>query len=545
MENSLNPAFVNVGFTFVGWNTATDGTGTTFADGASYSFANDLALYAQWALVPVVHTVTFYQNINSLDPVVAYDNGTILASLTQFGSLNPSFAKANSSFVDWNTAADGTGMTYANGASFSFSSDLAIYAQWQVIPSAVTSFSLNGGTGTVAPLSSQVGSSVSLPSGTGMSQSGYTFSGWNTNANGSGVAYLAGATYILSNSATLYAQWTPDVYVVSYSANGGTIAQSTIDFTYGSTPMILATPTLAGNQFDGWFTAATGGSLVGTSTAAFAPSASTVLYARWTPDVYVVSYSANGGTIAQSTIDFTYGSTPLILPTPTLAGNQFDGWFTAATGGSLVGTSTAAFVPSASTVLYARWTQTPTYTLSFSANGGSGSIAPIVGLVGSSVTIPGSAGMLRSGYTLARWNTLPKGKGTSFVPGQQLNLTGSAELFAQWSGRTPASLYGAVGVFPGRSSKLTPSLKAEVNRLASSIKARKYSVITLYGYTANTGLASLNISLSRGRAVRVETYLRHRLNSMRLKNVRIKASGEGAVSGERGSTFSRVEVFVN
>ena len=392
-------------------------------------------------------------------------------SLTSFANLSPTFTDAGYLFHDWNTAADGSGTTYADGATYDFLAPLALYATWALAPTSTTSFALNGGTGTIAPLSGAVGSSVVLPSSTGVTKSGYTFSGWNTNANGSGVTYSAGAAYVLSSSATLYAQWTPDVYVVSYSANGGTIAQSTIDFTYGSAPMILATPTLAGNQFDGWFTSTT--------------------------------------------------------------------------GGSLVGTSTAAFVPSASMVLYARWTQTPTYTLSFSANGGSGSIAPIVGVAGSSVTIPGSAGMLRSGYTLARWNTVPKGTGTSFVPGQQLNLTGSAELFAQWSGRAPASLYGAVGVFPSRSSKLTPSLKAEVNRLASRIKARKYSVITLYGYTANTGLASLNISLSRSRAIRVETYLRRRLNSMHLKNVRIKASGEGAVSGERGPTFSRVEVFVN
>jgi len=471
MENSLNPAFVNSGSTFVGWNTSPDGTGTPFADGAPYTFAIDLPLFAQWAVLPVVHTVTFYQNDNSLDHVVAFVNGTIPGSLTQFGSLNPTFVKADSSFVDWNTAANGTGMAYANGASFSFSFDLSVYAQWQAIPPAIASFAANGGTGTIASLSSQMGSSVTLPSGTGVSRPGYAFAGWNTSASGGGVSYLAGATFVLSSSSTLYAQWTPDVYVVNYSVNGGTIAQSTTDFIYGSAPLVLATPTLAGNQFDGWFSAAT--------------------------------------------------------------------------GGTLVGAGAAAFTPSASTTLYAQWTKVLTFTLSFSANGGSGSIASIVGVAGSSVSIPGAAGMLRSGYRLARWSTGPKGTGTSFLPGQQMNLTRSAKLFAQWSGHAPASLYGAVGVFSNRSSKLTPSLKAEVNRLASRIKAKKYSLITLYGYTANTGLATLNISLSRGRAIRVETYLRSRLNSMHLKHVRIKASGEGAVSGERGPNYSRVEVFVN
>ena len=36
------------GYTFAGWNTAANGTGTGYADGATYSFASDLELFAQW-----------------------------------------------------------------------------------------------------------------------------------------------------------------------------------------------------------------------------------------------------------------------------------------------------------------------------------------------------------------------------------------------------------------------------------------------------------------------------------------------------------------
>lgn len=41
-------AFTKTGHTFSGWNTAADGTGILYAGGASYSFAADLTLYAQW-----------------------------------------------------------------------------------------------------------------------------------------------------------------------------------------------------------------------------------------------------------------------------------------------------------------------------------------------------------------------------------------------------------------------------------------------------------------------------------------------------------------
>lgn len=41
-------AFTRSGFTFDGWATAADGTGTRFSDGAAYDFAADMTLYAQW-----------------------------------------------------------------------------------------------------------------------------------------------------------------------------------------------------------------------------------------------------------------------------------------------------------------------------------------------------------------------------------------------------------------------------------------------------------------------------------------------------------------
>ncbi len=37
------------GYTFIGWNTAADGSGTAYADGASYPFREDVTLFAQWA----------------------------------------------------------------------------------------------------------------------------------------------------------------------------------------------------------------------------------------------------------------------------------------------------------------------------------------------------------------------------------------------------------------------------------------------------------------------------------------------------------------
>ena len=52
-------------------------------------------------------------------------------------------------------------------------------------------------------------------------RTGYTFTGWNTAANGSGTAYAAGATFTMgAANVTLYAQWTINSYTVTYSGNG-------------------------------------------------------------------------------------------------------------------------------------------------------------------------------------------------------------------------------------------------------------------------------------------------------------------------------------
>ena len=53
-------------------------------------------------------------------------------------------------------------------------------------------------------------------------KTGYTFNGWNTAAGGTGTSYAAGATFTISADTTLYAQWTPTTYTVTYSGNGNT-----------------------------------------------------------------------------------------------------------------------------------------------------------------------------------------------------------------------------------------------------------------------------------------------------------------------------------
>jgi hypothetical protein len=242
-------------------------------------------------------------------------------------------------------------------------------------------------------------------------------------------------------------------------------------------------------------------------------------------------------------MSFTVGSGSLLLPTATSANSTFEGWFSASDGGSLIGVGGTAYTPTQSLVLFAHWNVTTLSEVTFNANGGSGSIAAITGSIGQSVVVPKQTGFLRAGFQMTRWNTSANGSGTSYSMGQSMVITKSTVLYAQWSGHTPAALFGAIGAFKRNSASLSAVLKSQISRLALTVRSRKYQTVTLYGYTATTGLSSLNISLSRARARNVATFLRHRLTVLKVKHVTIKSAGEGAITGESSAAFSRVEVF--
>jgi len=71
-----------------------------------------------------------------------------------------------------------------------------------LIPVTVT-FNANGGAGTAAVAQTvNSGSAIRLPSGDGLTRTGYTFGGWNTNAEGRGETYSAGSSYTVTAGVT-------------------------------------------------------------------------------------------------------------------------------------------------------------------------------------------------------------------------------------------------------------------------------------------------------------------------------------------------------
>jgi len=94
----------------------------------------------------------------------------------------------------------------------------AVDTPWAV-PAATSTFALGGASGTVpASVTTPVGSSITLPSSSGLSKTGSTFAGWLVN----GVLYPAGASYPVTASTTLAASWvTPTTVTKTVTINKG------------------------------------------------------------------------------------------------------------------------------------------------------------------------------------------------------------------------------------------------------------------------------------------------------------------------------------
>ena len=122
-DTALNAnTFTREGYSFTGWNTKADGTGTPYADKAIVSFDADTTLYAQWTVDPVITFVANDGEGTMGTQTVKPNKATVLTANT--------FTRADYDFTGWNTAADGTGKAYADKANITTNKNVTLYAQW-------------------------------------------------------------------------------------------------------------------------------------------------------------------------------------------------------------------------------------------------------------------------------------------------------------------------------------------------------------------------------------------------------------------------------
>ncbi len=247
---------------------------------------------------------------------------------------------------------------------------------------------------------------------------GYTFAGWTPTQ----------ITASMTGAQTVRANWTAKSYIITFNANGGS-GDTTVTKTYGSTLGTLPTPTRTGYAFDGWFTSASGGAQISSSTTV---TGAVTYYAHWTANSYTVTFNANGGS-GDTTVTKTYDSSLGTLPTPARTGYTFNGWFTSASGGTQISSSTMV---TGAVTYYAHWTAN-SYTVTFNANGGSGTTAQLSCTYGQNATLTAN-GFTRTGHAFVGWMTSANGTTVAYTDGQSvLNLTNQANatvnLYAKWT----------------------------------------------------------------------------------------------------------------
>lgn len=226
---------------------------------------------------------------------------------------------------------------------------IVIYVSKGKQPITVT-FNANGGT--VSP-SSKTGylsdTYGTLPTPT---KTGYTFVGWYSAGD---TAVTANTTITTPSNHTIYAAWKANDYGVSFDATGGTNPVS-ITVTYNDKYGALPSTSKSGYTFVGWYTAASGGTKI-TEDSTYTTAGNQTLYAQWKANDYTLTFNANGGSVSKSSATVACGSAYGTLPTPTRDYYTFNGWYTAASGGTKVSSSTTMGAGNAT--IYAQWTLKP------------------------------------------------------------------------------------------------------------------------------------------------------------------------------------------
>lgn len=314
------------GYTFAGWYTQSNGTGTKYDPGSNYAADQNggtVNLYAKWT--PWTYNIKYDQNVKSTSSSKTVTDMPAAQTKTQeidvtLSSMTP---KRNGYiFAGWSTSANGS-VEYKPGSRFTKDLDsngasITLYAVWTPWKHTIhynSNIPTNAPTGTTT-VSNMPGDQTKtfdeklMISSNKPTRKGYNFAGWNTKADGKGTAYAAGAIYKNDQNGgtvTLYAKWTAWKHTVTYDKNVPANSKKTdVKNMPGNQTKIYDqnltlqsnVPTRIGYTFAKWTT-----NKDGTGTA-YQPGSqysynrdsddgTVTLYAVWTPWKYKVQYDKN------------------------------------------------------------------------------------------------------------------------------------------------------------------------------------------------------------------------------------------------------------
>ena len=268
-----------------------------------------------------------------------------------------------------------------------------------------------------------IGGTASVPETP--TRDGYVFSKWTTDVAGEHEYDFATT---VSAPITLYAQWT-EAKTVTFDVQGGSeIAAQQVQT--GKSAVRPENPERVGYAFAGWYTSAdTSGSEYDFTAAV---NDDVTLYAKWTPNMYAVTFDSQGGSAVDAQ-QVAYGGYATQPATPTRDGYTFVGWTTDAAGTTPYGFGMPV---TGGITLYAKWDDAgATYhTVTIHLNDGddySSDLPQDMTLFvkeGEKLTIPDSAPS-RGGYRFAGLTSDEQRK-TDYDAGTA--VTADMTLYAKW-----------------------------------------------------------------------------------------------------------------
>lgn len=321
--------FTRDGYTFVRWDTAKDGSGTAYGEGkngvSQYTMkpaGNDL--YAIWKANPA--SIVYrngYPNTTGSTPDTTGSTGDTV-TVSQNGFDRPGYT-----FTGWSTSKRGDPSLNPGDKHTLEPGTTTVWAQWKANPAHLVYNSNIGSIGsetrTVDGVVDQTVKTIDNP----FDRPGYTFSGWNTQADGKGKAYDPGADYTLTandkstpkNTSVLYAQWTINKVTLKFDPNGGVGGYPSINTdAFGSVtiPKDAKEPkvTRPGFRFTGWSLKKTPDKdetllTPGKDTVSMPAEGEVAVYAQWEPAMTTLPFT--GGNAQIPTIWLWVGLAFLII----------------------------------------------------------------------------------------------------------------------------------------------------------------------------------------------------------------------------------------
>ena len=429
------------GYVFEGYYTGKSGAGTKYidADGkilaSNETFTTDITLYAYWT--PINYTIWYNANGgsgNMADTSATYDEEAYLRSNT--------FTNTGHKFMGWSSSRAGSVVYEDRGSVMNLTTVngqmVEIFAIWEPDIYTIDLNNCNADTAGTTVYYEKYGvgnykdsqCKMEISTITKPARTGYTFAGYYTGKEGTGMQYIDATGKITATNKTflrhlmLYAYWIPNTYTVKYDANGGSGIMTDSSVTYGKNLTLRSgTFTKMGSKFLGWSLSKTGSVVYSDRSIVYNMTDKNdgvvTLYAVWSANTYTILLNNDGANVKGTEAYYEkYGvgnykdiqciSTINTITKPQKKGFIFGGYYTGKDGtgtqyidatGKITASNTAFTTDK---TLYAKWTITG-YTIQYDANGGIGSMPDTPANYDQTVSLEPN-GFIKLGYSLAGWS---------------------------------------------------------------------------------------------------------------------------------------------